>query len=107
LRTYLQNRFGLSPDEYTAAQLRYDLVKLRAKGWISKLERSTRYVLTPKGMTQGTAICKLKECLNGTIAEPLAEPPKLSSPQAPLQKEFRNVRKALRQLLEAQGLSAA
>ena len=60
LRTYLQNRFGLSPDEYSAAQIRYDLVKLRAKGWISKLDRSTRYVLTPKGMTQGTAVHKLK-----------------------------------------------
>jgi hypothetical protein len=66
LRTYLQNRFGLSPDDYTAAQLRYDLVKLRAKGWIRKLERSTRYVLTPKGMAEGTAVLKLKECLNGT-----------------------------------------
>jgi hypothetical protein len=107
LRTYLQNRFGLSPDEYTAAQLRYDLVKLRAKGWISKLKKSTRYVLTPQGMTQGTALCKLKECLNGTIAEPLTEPPIIGSPQTPLQKEFRKVRKALRELLEAQGLSAA
>lgn len=107
LRTYLQNRFGLSPDEYTAAQLRYDLLKLRAKSWISKLDGSTRYVLTPKGMSQGTAIHKLKECLNGTIAEPLAEPPKVGSPQTPLQKEFRNVRKALLELLQAQGLSAA
>jgi hypothetical protein len=51
LRTYPQNRFGLSPDDYTAARLRYDLVKLRAKGWISKLEGSTRYVLTRKGMS--------------------------------------------------------
>ena len=61
-RIYVQSRFGLSPDDYTAAQLRYDLVKLRAKGWISKLDGTTRYVLTPKGMVQGTAIIKLKEC---------------------------------------------
>src|ERR1700678_884089 len=49
LRTYLQNRFGLSPDEYTAAQLRYDLVKLRAKGWITKLKKTTHYVLENPG----------------------------------------------------------
>jgi hypothetical protein len=107
LRTYLQNRFGLSPDEYTAAQLRYDLVKLRAKGWISKLKHSTCYVLTPKGMTEGTAVLKLKECLNGTVAEPAGEPPEVGSPQTPLQKEFRKVRGALQQLLKAQGLAAA
>jgi hypothetical protein len=99
LRTYLQNRFGLSPDEYTAAQLRYDLLKLRAKGWVSKLDRSTRYVLTPKGMTQGTAILKLKECLNGTVAHPLIDPPDVDSPQTPLQKEYRKVRSALDQCM--------
>jgi hypothetical protein len=58
-------------------------------------------------MTQGTAVHKLRECLNGEIGEPMAEPPKVGSPQTPLQKEFRNVRKALMDLLEAQGLSAA
>jgi hypothetical protein len=107
LRTYLQNRFGLSPDDYTAAQLRYDLVKLRAKGWINKLKRSTRYVLTPKGMTEGTAVLKLKECLNGTAAEPPGEPPEIGTPQAPLQREFRKVRSAMQQLLKAQGLVVA
>ena len=45
--------------------------------------------------------------LGTTIAEPLTEPPIIGSPQTPLQKEFRKVRKALRELLEAQGLSAA
>ena len=107
LRTYLQNRFGLSPDEYTAAQLRYDLLKLRAKGWVSKLDRSTSYVLTPKGMTQGTAILKLKQCLNATVAHPVGDPPDVDSPQTPLQKEYRKVRSALDQLLKAQGLAVA
>ena len=60
LRSYVYRRFGLSPDDYTAAQLRYDLLKLQAKGWIRKLDGTTRYVLTPKGMVQGTAIIKLK-----------------------------------------------
>jgi len=107
LRTYLQGRFGLSPDDYTAAQLRYDLLKLRAKGWVRKLDRSTCYVLTPRGMIQGTTVLKLKECLNGTAAVPLGDPPRVGSPQTPLQKEFRKVRSALNQLLKTQGLAVA
>ncbi len=107
LRTYLHNRFGLSPDEYTAAQLRYDLVKLRHKGLISKLEGINCYVLTPKGLTQGTAILKLKECLNSTLGEPIGKTPDVGSPQTPLQKGFRQVRAALENLLETVGLAAA
>jgi hypothetical protein len=107
LRNYVYRRFGLSPDEYTAAQLRYDLLKLQAKGWVRKLEGTTCYVLTPKGLAQGTAIIKLKECLNGTLGRSLGEPPKVGSPQTPLQKEFRQVRRALKGLLETAGLTAA
>jgi hypothetical protein len=80
---------------------------LRAKGWVSKLDRSISYVLTPKGMTQGTAILKLKECLNATAAYPVGDPPAVDSPQTPLQKEYRKVRCALDQLLKAQGLAVA
>ena len=107
LRSYVHRRFGLSPDDYTAAQLRYDLLKLQAKGWVRKLEGSTRYVLTPKGMAQGTAIIKLKECLNGTVGESLGKSPDVGSPQSPLQKEFRQVRRALKELLDTAGLAAA
>jgi hypothetical protein len=107
LRSYVYRRFGLSPDDYTAAQLRYDLLKLQAKGWIRKLDGTTRYVLTPKGMVQGTAIIKLKECLNGTLGEPLEEPPEVGSPQTPLQKNFRQVRRSIQELLETVGLRAA
>jgi hypothetical protein len=107
LRTYIQSRFGLSPDDYTAAQLRYDLLKLRAKGLIRKLDGMTRYVITPKGMVQGTAIMKLAECLNGTIGDAQPSSPKVASPQTELQKSFRRVRSALHQLLEHIGLRAA
>lgn len=107
LRTYLRNRFGLSPDEYTAAQLRYDLLKLRHKGLIRKLDRSTRYILTPTGVAQCTAIMKLKECLNGTIGTPVGRAPEVDGPQTPLQKNYRQVRAALQKLLEEVGLTAA
>ena len=106
LRVYLQNRFGLSPDEYTAAQLRYDLLKLRAKGWIRQLDGQTRYVLTPKGITQGTALLKLNECLNGTLGGPPGRDLNVSSPQPDIQKQYRKVRVALERLLESWGLAA-
>ena len=105
LRTYLQNRFGLSPDEYTAAQLRYDLLKLRAKGWIRKLEGTARYVLTPQGVTQGTALAKLNECLNGTLGHHLSRSSHVNSPQTELQKHYRQVRRSLHQLLDELGLA--
>ena len=106
LRSYLQRRFGLSPDEYTAAQLRYDLLKLRGKGWIRKLDGKTQYVLTPKGITQGTAIAKLNECLNGTLGCPLSREVKVSSPQTEIQKCYRKVRSSLEKLLESFGIAA-
>lgn len=105
LRAYLQNRFGLSPDEYTAAQLRYDLLKLRGKGWIRKLDGQTRYVLTPKGITQGTALLKLNECLNGTLGSPPGTDLNLSSPQPEIQKQYRKVGASLEKLLQTWGLA--
>lgn len=107
LRTYLQGRFGLSPDDYTAAQLRYDLLKLRGKGLVRKLSGSARYVLTAKGITQGTALLKLNECLNGSIGETLPGPRTVPSPQTELQKGYRRVRAALQSLLGIVGLIAA
>lgn len=106
LRAYLQRRFGLSPDEYTAAQLRYDLLKLRGKGWIRKLEGKTLYVLTPKGMTQGTALAKRNDCLHGTMHGIDSPTPAVSSPQTEVQKCYRKVRKALKQLLESLAVAA-
>jgi hypothetical protein len=106
LREYLQRRFGLSPDEYTAAQLRYDLLKLRAKAWIKKLDGKTLYVLTPEGVTRSTALAKLNECLNGTLGNPRLDRQAVSSPQPELQKHSRSVRRSLEKLLLALGLAA-
>jgi hypothetical protein len=111
----VHRRFGLSPDEYTAAQLRYDLSKLRAKGLIRKLPGQQCYVLTPKGLTEGTAIAKLKECLNGTVGTAVLGPrgtepgelPDETGPPVPLQENFQRVRAALQDLLDAIGLTTA
>jgi hypothetical protein len=107
LCSYVCRRFGLSPDDYTAAQLRYDLLTLQAKGWVRELKGTTRYVLMSRGMAQGTAIIKLNECLNGTVGKPLGERPEVSSPQIPLQREFRQVRRALKKLLDTAAFKAA
>ena len=106
LRRYLQNRFGLSPDDYTATQLRYDLLKLRAKGFIRKLKGTALYIITPKGMTQGTLLSKLNDCLNATIGETLSAHAKRASIKTATDKHYRRVRKALQQLLETLGISA-
>lgn len=100
---YMQRRFGLSPVECTAARVRYDLHKLRAKGWVKKLDQSSRYVLTPTGVVQGTAIVKLKECIDGTVAHPIALP-QVSGRQTLLQKCFRKIRSAFARLLNTIGL---
>ncbi len=55
----------------------------------------------------GHAIIKLKECLNGTVEEPLDETPDVGFPQPPLQKDFRQVRRGLKEVLEIAGLEAA
>jgi hypothetical protein len=99
------SRFGLSPDDYTAAQLRYDLMKLRAKGLIRKLDGMTRYVITPKGMVQGTAIMKLTECLNGTLGESDTGSPKVASNGA--SKGLSSCSIGARTLLNHVGLRAA
>jgi hypothetical protein len=105
LRTYLRNRFGLSPDDYTAAQIRYDLLKLRTKGLVRKLSRHNRYVLTPKGIAEGSAILKFNTCLNGVAADDVSAPVPVRSPQTEIQKRLRHVRRAIQQLLDTVGLT--
>lgn len=105
LQTYIHARFGLSPEEYPAGQLRYDLAKLRAKGFVQKLAGRNVYVLTPKGIQQGTAISKLNQCLNAVAARPLPEDRFDGSPQTAFQRSARRVRASLQQLLEHIGLA--
>jgi hypothetical protein len=44
---------------YTAAQMTYDLRRLRLKGLIRRIERSNRYVLTPEGIRVAVFYTKL------------------------------------------------
>jgi hypothetical protein len=58
-------------------------------------------------MVWGPAVVKLKECLDGTVGEALDKPPEVGSLQIPRQTKCRQVRRALRELLESVGLNAA
>ena len=52
---------GASIDKYSLASLRYDLSKLRAKGFVEKAPRSRRYRLAPRGYSIWVLLLKLFE----------------------------------------------
>jgi hypothetical protein len=52
---------GVGPDIYSLASLRYDLSKLRAKGFIHKVPRTRRYRLTREGYSICVVFLKLFE----------------------------------------------
>jgi hypothetical protein len=49
LRQTVQSLLNLSPDEYTATQMSYDLRRLRLKGLIARVKGSHRYIITTYG----------------------------------------------------------
>jgi hypothetical protein len=52
---------------YTAAQMTYDLRRLRLKGLIRRIERTNRYVLTPEGIRVAVFYTKLHNRLLGPL----------------------------------------
>ena len=59
LRETVQALLNVSPDEYTASQMSYDLRRLRLKGLIARVEGSHRYVLTTYGRRVAYLMTKL------------------------------------------------
>jgi predicted MarR family transcription regulator len=66
---------------YTAAQMTYDLRRLRLKGLIRRIERTNRYVLTPEGIRVAVFYTKLHNRLLG---------PLLAADRPPASLELRN-----------------
>ena len=66
---------------YTAAQMTYDLRRLRLKGLIRRIERTNRYVLTPEGIRVAVFYTKLHNRLLG---------PLLAADRPPAPLELRN-----------------
>jgi len=103
---------GRTTDDYTLASLRYDLSKLRAKGFVERLDKSRRYPLSPAGYRICVVYLKLFEKLYAPLTSGILKPFKHDRRVAddkitPLDKLYRKVVRALDQLADAVGLQAA
>jgi hypothetical protein len=65
---------GPQPRPYTAASLRYDLSKLRAKDLVQKVPHSRRYRLAPNGYALCVVFLKLFERIYAPLTAGLLEP---------------------------------
>jgi hypothetical protein len=61
LRNTMQTLLQVSPDQYTARQMSYDLRRLRLKGLIARIDGSHRYVLTTYGRRVAYFMTKLQQ----------------------------------------------
>jgi hypothetical protein len=68
LQARILARHRLADADYRLSQLRYDLSKLRAKGFVERLGTSRRYRLTPLGLRLGVLLVKLRTRLLGPLA---------------------------------------
>jgi hypothetical protein len=60
LRETMQALLNVTPDQYTAGQMSYDLRRLRLKGLIARIDGSHRYVLTTYGRRVAYLMTKLQ-----------------------------------------------
>ena len=103
---------GRTTDHYTLACLRYDLSKLRAKGFVERLDNSRRYRLTAAGYRICVVYLKLFEKLYAPLTSGILKPFKhdrrvADDKTTPLDKLYRKVVRALDQLVDAVGVKAA
>jgi hypothetical protein len=61
LRETMQTLLNVTPDQYTAGQMSYDLRRLRLKGLIARIEGSHRYLLTTYGRRVAYFMTKLQQ----------------------------------------------
>jgi hypothetical protein len=106
-RVLAQHR--LAETDYRLSQLRYDLTKLRAKGFVERLGRTRRYRLTPLGLKLGVLLVKLRTRLLGPLATLATNSTAHRQPLHPnsVQSAFREVDIALDHLCSTLGLQQA
>lgn len=63
LRDTMQTLLQVTPDQYTASQMSYDLRRLRLKGLIARIDGRHRYVLTTYGRRVAYFMTKLQQRL--------------------------------------------
>jgi hypothetical protein len=102
-------RHQLAETDYRLSQLRYDLTKLRAKGFVQRLGASRRYRLTPAGLKLGVLLVKLRTRLLGPLGTLATDPNPRRPTSLPnsVEAAFRHVDAALDNLCAALGLQRA
>lgn len=101
-------RHRLSESDYRLTQMRYDLLKLRAKGLVERIGNSRRYKLTPLGIKLGTLLTKLRTRLLGPILSLKAhQTPRTSNNPSKIESALRDVQSAFDRLYQTLGLKAA
>jgi hypothetical protein len=105
----LLDRHRLAASDYRLGQLRYDLGKLRAHGFVERIGRTRRYRLTARGLKLGVLLVKLRTRLLGPLATLVtaAAPHPETTTDSAIEAAFRQVDHAVDQLCIALGLKAA
>jgi hypothetical protein len=75
LRETMQTILNLSPDQYTATQMSYDLRRLRLKGLITRIEGTHRYLITTYGRKVAYLMTKLHHRIFEVASTALHENP--------------------------------
>jgi len=70
----LLERHRLAETDYRLSQLRYDLGKLRAHGFVERIGRTRRYRLTARGLKLGVILVKLRTRLLGPLTTLVTAP---------------------------------
>ncbi len=82
LRETVRTLLNVSPDDYTANQMSYDLRRLRLKGLITRLEGRHRYILTTYGRRVAYLMTKLHQRIfnvaSAAVQAPATLPPRLA-----------------------------
>jgi hypothetical protein len=107
--TRLLDRHRLTDTDYRLSQLRYDLGKLRAHGFVERIGRTRRYRLTGRGLKLGVVLVKLRIRLLGPLATLATAPspaPETTN-DSTVEAAFRQVDLALDHLCITLGLKPA
>src|SRR5436190_8186053 len=102
-------RHRLTESDYRLSQLRYDLGKLRAHGFVERIGRTRRYRLTARGLKLGVLLVKLRTRLLGPLATlaTTPTPPPATTTDSEVEAAFRQVDLAIDHLCSTLGLKAA
>jgi len=103
---------GCTLSQYPLSSLRYDLLKLRAKGLVDKIPSSQRYRLRPQGYSICVLFLKLFERIYAPLTAGLLQPFPTDTTlhdtkRSQLDRLYARVALSLDQLLQAVGLKAA